>query len=217
MWYTLVDMYSPLARSCLLQTILSCLIGGLLVYPTALVNATTTPTTSPDLTSSSVEEIISVINNDRSAAVATNRQALRVDQGDRSILTERTRTRFLNLGANISNRLEATHTRLTQIAIRLERRIAKEAVAGYDTASAERALAAAQLALSATTDTLAEIDTDMIQFVQSHNPRQSWQHVRTIYQTAQQNLRDAQTALRISIQELQAATQIIADDAIVEQ
>ena len=123
-------------------------------------------------------------------------------------LTERQRTRFTNLAANTSNRLDATVIRLTSIADRTEQRVEKSNQSGYDTASAQRALTAARAATQQAEDALATIDGAVDRFVTSARPRETFPALRQIYTSTHASLLDAHTALRIALNEL-ANAQII--------
>ena len=187
-------------------------------YTSATTTATTTDSdieSDAESATSTINTIIESITTERSPSIEQNREQLQQVRTDAPILTERTQQRFLNLGANASNRMEATIARLEQISERLARRIQQEAEVNRDTTSAERALDAANLALEAAAVSIAEIDTNMHTFVFSQNPRESWVFTQALYTATQQSIIDAHTALRISINEL-AQAQIIQPEVISE-
>ncbi len=176
-------------------------------YTFATTTATTSISSEELAATSTIPAIVEAITTERTPSIAQNRSQLRQIRTDNPVLTARTQERFLNLGANASNRMEATVERLQQITDRLERRLEREAEANIDVTSSRRALEAANLALETAREALSDIDSHMHTFVFSQNPRESWGFTRGLYMTAQQNIIDAHTALRISINELiQAST-----------
>lgn len=126
-------------------------------------------------------------------------------------LDERTQDRFRNLAANTSNRLDAVVERLKRITARTNTRITILEQAGHNTTSAARAVAVATESLDQTTTDLRTIDRNVERFLSSADVEQSFAALRLIYTTIQQNTRDAHTALRIALNELEAAT---ANDAV---
>ncbi len=193
-----------------LPTCIVVLLAGLLVSNLLI------PATARALTASEqvrLQAIHATVQYHRGEAIEESREVLVRRTTDQPILTERTQVRFQTIGSNLHDRLVNTHAHLEQIAARLDQRIALEASAGYETADALFALTVAKTALAATSDILAEIDTDLQHFISSHDPGHSWRQLRTVYEITEQNLRDAQRALYISIRALQDAQRRVSSEA----
>ncbi len=125
---------------------------------------------------------------------------------DQSVLSKRTQKRIINLAANISNRLNGISDRMTQIAGRLEDRIEKQTVEGYDVTAAQSSLMAAQNALETARKDLTTIDNKVLAAVGSPDPKTAWIEVRATYIAARDNIKLAHTELKNTISNLKSAT-----------
>lgn len=174
---------------------------GVALFDNSIVFAQATTTEVTSSTSSTIE-IVEERNETIVDQVRIERDALIAQPTENTALLSFTeRNRIRNLAANISNRHDATIQRLSQIADRLER--AQERNSGSrEATNARQALVVARQALSTAAATLSTIDTDVHSFVYSPDPQQDWKRVKAIYTLAGQSIIDAQTALRISLNEL---------------
>jgi len=120
----------------------------------------------------------------------------------RTALQERAQERLLNLAANMSNRMEAAIRRLTNVAERLESRMEKLEQQGVNTVEARRQLTNATERIASARASLANIDTDVVQFITSSDPRASWMRVRSIYDSARTDIMAAHNALRATLTSL---------------
>lgn len=141
--------------------------------------------------------------NETAAERQVERQAVADER--RAALTERLQERFTNLAANMSNRMEAAITRLSNIANRLESRIDKLQANNVDTAAAEATLASARLSLNEATTALTNIDIDVAEFVSAEDARTAWTTTRTQFVTARDHIKTAHTELRATIAALKSA------------
>jgi len=139
-----------------------------------------------------------------------NRQAELQARGEerRAMLQNRAQERLLNLAANMSNRMEAAVRRLTNVSNRMDSRITKLEDTGINTAEARNHLTTARNHLASATSALSNIDTDVVQFITSNDPRSAWVRVKSIYDTARSDIRSAHESLR---QALASLGQAIAD------
>lgn len=127
------------------------------------------------------------------------------ERGLRKVLTSAKQTRIANLSANISNKLEATIARLETITIRIERRISKMEMEGYDVKEVKEKVSQAKVQLETASTLLKNIDTSVGEVTGSEKPNDVWKKVRETFisahkalMTAKQNLRECVTLLRQS-------------------
>lgn len=119
-------------------------------------------------------------------------------------LTEPQQTRIINLGANMSNRMEATIERLRLINTRLESRFNKtpdlsdEAI----TVFLQHQMAALD-ALEAAAQTMDTIDADMYAVVTAEDPKKQWPAVRDSFVQTKTQITLAYQALLKALQTLQ--------------
>jgi len=128
----------------------------------------------------------------------------------RATLEARAQERLLNLAANMSNRMEAVIRRMNNVVARLESRIEKIAATGVDTSAATANVETAKGHLNSAATTLATIDSDVTDFITSNDPHTAWQRVRSIFESARTDLRQAHQALRaavVSLGQARAASQ----------
>ena len=125
--------------------------------------------------------------------------------GKPGTLTNIRQTRIINLAANISNRIDASIRRLTNIADRLESRMRKLDARGIDTTDAATHVAQARQTLARLTERMSSIDQAVYDSVTSQTPRDTWQQVKPIFQNAATDLPSAHAALRAAVAALQAA------------
>jgi len=137
-------------------------------------------------------------------AEVKQRRAQAQAQGEerRQALQERAQERLLNLAANLSNRMEAAIRRLDNVVMRIESRIAKLNELGVETSQAEINLTVAKRDLASARATLANIDSDVAGFITSNDPRAAWSRVKTIYESARQDIRSAHTNIRQVVADL---------------
>lgn len=176
----------------------------LLAQSTTTVNAqaTSTATSTESPTISQISQDIEERAIDIEMAVTRiTEQANLADP----ILSDRTLTRFRNLAANTSNRLDAAVLRLERITERTNQRITISAEAGHRTDQAKRAKTVAERSLLQATESLRTIDKNVERFLTSSNPGRTFPILRTIYEMIHQDIRDAQSAIRIALNELEQA------------
>ena len=147
----------------------------------------------------------------RATNVNNRLENVRENIAERQItLSATTQQRIKNLAANISNRLEAAITRLTQIHNRLESRIQKMKAGGVDTTAAEASLLLAKTELEGATALLSNIDLEVHNATTANTPVTLWQDVKKRYQDAATLIRSAHANLRKAIAELKAAAAVAA-------
>lgn len=122
----------------------------------------------------------------------------------KATLTEAMQDRIINLIENVKNRLAAVVTRLEQISIRLESRIAKVRDTGIVTTEAEAELSKAKSSLEAARATLASLPS-VPQTVRGETPRESFAVLRTELQQTRDLLRETHTHLTSTVVILTAA------------
>lgn len=173
-----------------------CSVGSLSGAAFALA-ATTTSSTTDTLPEARVADVAAQIEAQTPPpdAAPTNN----------SPLSPRAQDRLQNLSANLSNRHGAAIDRLRQIHGRLATRRDILAGQGVVTDNATRALTVAQTSLDNAQAALENIDAQIYHFVSSPDPQEQWQETRDIYELSAQAIRDAHTALRIGVNELQQA------------
>ena len=162
-------------------------------------STSTATSTEPGGIFSTVIDTVNEFRQDVQGTVAPQNQ---------SVLSERTQKRIINLAANISNRLDGIHDRMTQIAGRLEDRIEKQASEGYEVTAAQNSLAAARVALETARRDLSTIDRKVVSAVGSPDPKTGWKDVHATYIVARDNIKIAHTELRNTISNLKSATQL---------
>ena len=178
---------------------LTILVSGTPLLLLAQTESTSTATsTEPGGIFSTVIDTVNEFRQDMQGTVAPQ---------DQAVLSERTQKRIINLAANISNRLDGIHNRMTQIAGRLEDRIEKQANEGYDVTAAQNSLAAARTSLETARSDLSTIDRKVVSAVGSPDPKTGWKDVRATYIVARDNIKVAHTELRNTIVNLKSATQ----------
>ena len=134
-------------------------------------------------------------------ASSSERQAVRAESREerRGALATFRQERVINLAANISNRMDAATERLYNIIGRLETRIEKLRVAGYDTAAAEAKLREASATLAKATTAPADIDTLVYNATTGDQPRTAWQTVRDRYKTVAELIRKTHSEMRETV------------------
>lgn len=114
-------------------------------------------------------------------------------------------TRITNLAANLSNRLDASVRRLSNVAARLEQRINKMEAEGFVVTEARNSHREALAQLQVATISLQSIDAEVAAFVGSSDPRTAWVRLEIIYGTIGAQVITAHAALRESVQALESA------------
>lgn len=149
------------------------------------------------------------------AASSSERQAAQEErQAERAEVREERRgalaafrqERVINLAANISNRMDAATERLYNIIGRLETRIEKLRVAGYDTAAAEARLKEASATLAEAKTALSDIDTLVYGATTGDQPQTAWKTVRERYQTVAGLIRTTHSQLRETVALMKVVT-----------
>jgi hypothetical protein len=167
-----------------------------LVLPIVLIgvvaSAQTTTSTSSQVTSADRERATSTIA-ERATAARTN-----IAQ-QRAALSDRAQERLINLAANISNRFDATITRMENIANRLDSRAQKIAATGQDTSAAVSALTAARSDIAIAARIMSTIDEEVLAVVGATDARAEWQSLRDTYQEVRALLQSARDNLQLSI------------------
>lgn len=123
-----------------------------------------------------------------------------------AVLTKRIQERIINLAANISNRFDGLIARLDNIAGRLQKRIDKQKLEGYDVSAAETSLTTARAELTAAKDEMRTIDTSVRQAIGSIDPRGEWRGVRVQFLTTRDHIKAAHASLRETITLLKTST-----------
>ncbi len=163
-------------------------------------------TTRPVSTTDQVQSRINALEERRNQMRTdiANRQADIEARSEerRAVLQERAQERLLNLAANMSNRMEAAIRRLTNVSNRMESRISKLEDAGVNTTEARGHLTEARNHLTSASSALTNIDTDVVQFITSNDPRSAWVRVKSIYDTARTDIRSAHESLRRALASL---------------
>tara|TARA_B100000508_G_scaffold141059_1_gene145730 strand:+ start:2307 stop:2984 length:678 start_codon:yes stop_codon:yes gene_type:complete len=140
-----------------------------------------------------------------STSEARKEAAQEVREERRIQLQAQAQTRITNLAANMSNRMDAAIERLTNIADRLDSRIAKIQAEGVDTSAAEASLASARMSIDAAAAEIATIDTEVAAVVGSENVRTAWEGLKAKYQEIKNYIKTAHTELRNTVEALKTA------------
>lgn len=127
----------------------------------------------------------------------------------RGALTERVQTRVRNLGANLSNRMDAIVDRFEQIMIRLESRMDKLDAAGVDTSTARAHLEDARTSLADAQAILSGIDARVEAVATSETPRTAWQDAKADYARIKELLRETHASLRSVVAALKEAVRAV--------
>ncbi len=115
-------------------------------------------------------------------------------------------SRITNLAANLSNRLDASVRRLTNVAGRLEQRLSKMEAEGFIVTEARKSHREALTQLQVATISLQTIDAEVAAFVGSSDPLTAWVRLENIYGTIGAQVVTAHTALRESVQALESSS-----------
>lgn len=118
------------------------------------------------------------------------------------LLTPVAQTRITNLAANVSNRLDATLRRLTNVHDRIRTRIDKLAQSGINTEAATTELSIANSNLETAKNNLMTIDREVAAFIGSSNPRAGFIRLKSTYVTIYNELTLAHSSLRRSLDNL---------------
>ena len=114
--------------------------------------------------------------------------------------------RIINLGANISNRMDAVVERLFTITTRLEQRTNKLSIEGLVVTEASLSLQTAAKLLAEARQELSTIDATVYAAATSPEPYTAWQTTAKVqYQAAGEKIRAAYSALQTSITVLKSA------------
>jgi ABC-type transporter Mla subunit MlaD len=124
----------------------------------------------------------------------------------RTALLAVAQVRLTNLAANVSNQLDAFIRRLDNVTNRLASRAEKLRATSVDVTAAEAKIRESKAALDTARATLRTIDADVASFVGSTNPKESWQNVRSKYQTARTAIGEAHKTAVEALLLLQAAS-----------
>lgn len=179
----------------------SIVLLSLVILPTSLAAQTTTASSSEN--SGFFETVINSVTGikDEVQEQITGEKPLKD-----AVLTKRIQERIINLAANISNRFDGLIARLDNIAGRLQKRIDKQKLEGYDVSAAETSLATARAELTAAKDEMRTIDTSVRQAIGSIDPRGEWRGVRAKFLTTRDHIKAAHAALRETITLLKTST-----------
>jgi predicted nucleic acid-binding Zn-ribbon protein len=122
-----------------------------------------------------------------------------------SVLTTAQQKRVTNLAANVSNKLDATTIRLTNIVLRMEARMRIMEQEGMDISSVRTQLDAAKSELETTRVTLKNIDTEVARVTSSEKPQQEWLRVRTTFTNTNASLQQTKQILQSALNALKGA------------
>ena len=100
-------------------------------------------------------------------------------------------TRIINLGANITNRIEATEARLLQIADRMERRANKTELSADASVAVAEHIGFARAEIARSKRLLTDIDTNMAGTATAEKPADHWRWVRSLFLDSKGALRNA--------------------------
>lgn len=121
-------------------------------------------------------------------------------------LTPLQQKRVINLSANISNKLDATSIRLTNILLRMASRVRIMEQEGKDVAVLKTQLDNATKELEATKATLHHIDADVAKVTSSEKPQQEWLVLRKTFtdtninlQQIKRSLQEVLTAMKVAV------------------
>ncbi|MEL6805219.1 MAG: hypothetical protein AAFO91_15720 [Bacteroidota bacterium] len=110
-------------------------------------------------------------------------------------LSAEQQTRIINLAANISNKMEATVERLTQISSRMLARNNLLDIEPEVRSEVDRTIGRVDPLLNEARGILGSMDTRVREAVTAENPREAWRSVRALYLSSKQNLRDVKGLL----------------------
>ena len=110
-------------------------------------------------------------------------------------LTASEQDRLVNLGANISNRIDATVFRLEQIRDRMQKRLPQLGLEAELASDITKRLERIDPFLSEIRSSMNTIDADMQSVAQAENPKARWRDVRVRYLSSKQNLREVRDML----------------------
>lgn len=116
-----------------------------------------------------------------------------------AVLNARTQERITNLAANISNRFDAVIARMQNISGRLNSRLDKQAGEGGDVTAARASLQSVNASLLKASQSIGNIDEQVLQLVGSTNPLPQWQVVRGTYLETKDTILTAHRELRSTI------------------
>lgn len=122
-----------------------------------------------------------------------------------SVLTAAQQKRVTNLAANVSNKLDATTIRLTNIVLRMEARMRIIEQEGKDVGTARIQLDAAKSELEIIRATLRTVDTDVAKVTASEKPQQEWLRVRTTFTNTNASLQQTKQILQSALDALKGA------------
>jgi DNA repair exonuclease SbcCD ATPase subunit len=117
----------------------------------------------------------------------------------RAALNERAQERLINLAANISNRFDATISRLRNISDRLESRANKLAATGQDVTAAQADIANARAQLDEAFTAMSTIDERVLAVAGASDARAAWQDLRAVYEQVRFQLVAARGNLQTAI------------------
>jgi chromosome segregation ATPase len=120
-------------------------------------------------------------------------------------LTPAQQKRVTNLSANISNTLDATIVRLTNIVLRMQSRMRIIEQEGKDISNQRTQLEAAKKELERLRATLRTIDTDVAKVTSSEKPQQEWLRVRKTFVDASTNLQQVKQTLQEALNAMKTA------------
>ena len=120
-------------------------------------------------------------------------------------LSQAFQERIINLGSNITNRLTAHATRMSNIISRVETRIVKIKASGLDVSAGETSLAQAKNALMAAQSTLDELGS-VRGAMGGDTPRETFVIIRTQYMGVRDLLKQSQAHLMQTVTLLKEAT-----------
>ncbi len=123
----------------------------------------------------------------------------------RSQLQEKVQLRIKNLAANVSNRMEATISRLSSISNRIESRIIKLEAEGINVTEARKSLESAKLSLATAKAEISNIDEAVNSTIGSEDIKTNWKLVREKYLKIQSHLKTAHSEFKNTITILKEA------------
>lgn len=156
---------------------------------TALAATTTTSSSTVTVTASSSTTTTPTVEVMTPPPVDTSK----------ALLSPTAQTRITNLAANVSNRLDATLRRLTNVHDRIQSRIEKTAALGVDTTTASIALGEANGHLTIAWTALQNIDRDVVAFIGSSNPKAGFLRLKATYTTIYSELKLAHSSLLLAL------------------
>ncbi len=137
--------------------------------------------------------------------ITTTQEAAEYDPRAERTLSVQIQDRFINLITNIINRMKAANGRMENIIGRLDSRVAKMKLEGFDTSAAEEKILSARNNLTQAKSILETLPSPNTE-IRSDTPRESFILIRTQLEFEKNFIRETHANLREAVQLLKVAT-----------